>query len=224
MSVAGKKAQKVHPRHQLGQRDKLPGETHRQWCARIAQIDHVEATRGENLLTPEQERSGQYEDQRVTGDDGGTVRTKVNKRQSSIARMHAKGSITAEQYQAALDIARVAEMIGGDVGFRGASIEERVSGSGRADLATDRNLRIIRLERLYTEWRERLPMPRRLYIDLVLSDQGAAELARSYRHDWPTARKRLIRSLDVWVGLKDRIWNTIDDAAVAAAEQRINAC
>jgi hypothetical protein len=204
-------------------RAKMPGETHQQWTSRLAQMEHAEATRSENLLTPEQELSGLYADRRVTDAEGVTVRTKCRKAQSSIARMHDRGSITAEQFQAALDIARVAEMIQHDVGFRGASIEERVSSSNRPGSAGDRNLLLIRLERLYTKWRDGLPMPRRLYVDIALTDQGAAALARKHKHDWPTARKRFIAALDRWIDLKRLVWDEIDEDAVDRCEMRLEA-
>lgn len=132
-------------------------------------------------------------------------------RQSGIDRMAEIGQISTEQHAAAMDICFVAERIESAVSVRSGNIEARVDcqGAGRDQLIE--SLGIIRLEMVYSAWRDRLPMPKRMVIDMVTNTQSLVRTARSYGVPWRRARKQLIDALDRWINIREMIWNTIDE-------------
>jgi len=125
------------------------------------------------------------------------------------------------QYQAAQEIAQVAEAIERAVSIRCASIEARVdnSGSGR-DFIRER-LHIVRMEQAYTRWRMMLPMPKRLVIDMVLTERALVATARVHGVPWRKARNYLIDALDRWEEVKGHVWRCVDTDDVLRVEQRI---
>lgn len=133
-----------------------------------------------------------------------------NRRQSPIARLYESGAIDDDQYNAAEEIATVAEMIERAVSVRGASLEARVDNSGAAKDKLVEHLVRVRLEVTYSRWRLRLPMPRRMVLDMLLTNQPLTATARSYRMPWRKARKMLIDAIDRWIDIKERVWSTVE--------------
>lgn len=195
-------------------RVKRRDETYALWQARLDAMSDFERETGEPIITPEAEAHGEFDDVFVPDEGGHLAKTKRRRSASSMARMHEKGQITADQHAAAMEIALVAELIERSVSVRGASLEARVdsSGSGR-DVLVER-LAIVRLERAYSDWRRFLPMPRRMVIDMVLADRDLYATARMFRVSWPTARKRLIAALDRWTDIRERTWRDVDERDV----------
>lgn len=120
------------------------------------------------------------------------------RRQSALSRMVKLGKITADELAAAQQIAQVVEMIERGVSVRSASLEARVDNSGSSRDALVESLGRIRAEVAYRAWREAIPMPRRMIIDLIVTDVSYVRLAKSYNLHWQTARKRLITALRMW--------------------------
>lgn len=129
---------------------------------------------------------------------------------SSLRAMCDREQITSAQYQAALEIAFIAEMIERSVSVRGASLEARVDHSGSARNALIERLGSIRAEKAYTDWRQSLPMPKRMVIDMVIEDVSLVAIARRYRVGWVKARKYLLAALDRWEDIRARTWKDVD--------------
>ncbi len=135
-------------------------------------------------------------------------------RQSGIDRLHESGQISNEQHGAAMDICYIAESIERAVSIRSGNIEARVDcQAGDRDQLIE-SLTRIRLEMTYSNWRDRLPMPRRMVIDMVTNTQSLVNTARSYGVPWRKARGRLIDALDRWIDIREMIWRTIDEQNV----------
>jgi hypothetical protein len=203
-------------------RGRLGHETHLQWTERLALADTIRRRPGEPLLTPETEAQASYVDALVTHVETNTrAQTKRNSQQSALAQMHERSAITAAQYEAALQIARIAERISLAGSLRGSRLEPRVdcASSGRDFLAE--RLNQVRLEMTYTTWRDRLPMPRRMVIDMVVSDRELVATARVHNVPWRQARTRLIGALDLWLELRERIWRDVDAQDAERAYRRL---
>lgn len=172
--------------------------------------------------TAETARHGDYNEEFVMHVETMTVTTATrNRQQSSLKLMHERGSLSAAQYVAALDIATVAERIERSVAVRGASLEARVDTfPGRRDVLFER-LAHVRREAAYTKWRQRLPMPRRMVIDMVLADRDMKATARVYRMGWPRAQRLLRNALDTWIELAEEAIKQIDADDMMRAHARI---
>jgi hypothetical protein len=190
---------------------KWPGETHREWQDRLDRADLVRRYPGEPLIPVEAQAHGDYADSVVTHLETNTrAQTKRNRQQSALGLMHEWGAISPAQFEAASQIARIAESIERAVSLRGARLEPRVDCGGSArDMLTER-LSQVRLEMTYNRWRDRLPMPRRMVIDMVISDRDLVATARVHNVPWREARRRLIAALDLWLELREAVWREID--------------
>lgn len=219
-SAHHKAARNAHAPQELP--GKLPGETQREWQGRLDIADLVRCRPGEPLIPMEAEAHGDYFDSVVTHIETATcARTKRNRQQSALALMHERGSISPAQYEAAGQIARIAENIERAVSLRGSRMEPRVDCGGSArDMLVER-LSHVRLEMTYSRWRDRLPMPRRMVIDMVISDRDLVGTARVHNVPWRQARCRLIAALDLWLELRDMVWREIDGDDAARAYRRL---
>ena len=132
------------------------------------------------------------------------------RRQSPLARMYDRGEISDDQFQAYREIERISEVIKRGVDVRSASIEARVdNGRGDRDVLVE-SLALIRLERAFTVWRDKLPMPRQMILDVIETNRALAATARVYRKDEKTIRKWVKRALDSWADDKAAAWKNID--------------
>lgn len=207
---------------QTDPRAKRPQENYLQWRSRIAAIDRAQQTRNEPLVTLEAMKHGNYVEEFIMHVETQTLaKATRNRQQSSLRMMHDKGSLTAGQYLAALDIATVAERIERSVSVRGASLEARVDTfPGRRDVLFER-LAHVRMEAAYTRWRQCLPMPRRMVIDMVLADRDLKATARVYGMGWPRAQTLLRNALDKWIEVAEDACKMIDQDDLNAAHARI---
>lgn len=200
------------------------GETHWAWRSRLIGQAQAERDRAQPLVTPETALHGEYEDEFVMHVETGTkAQTKRNRHVSSLVRMHHNGQLTNDQFAASQRIIRIAERIERIVSLRCASLEARVDSSrGSSDLLVER-LNQVRDEIAYTEWRQRLRLPRRLVLDMLLAPRPMAEIARQHRFAWPTARRRLLDSLDLFIEIRERAGRMIDESDMLRAQARIAA-
>ncbi len=122
-------------------------------------------------------------------------------RQSPLHRMERLGKISAEERAAAEQIAGVIERIGRAAAIRSVSLETRVdhAGSGRDHLVE--SLARVRLEVAYRAWRDAIPEPKAMVLDMVTSNRSFVEQAHKYGLQWRTARKRLMTALRLWPGM-----------------------
>lgn len=199
-----------------------PNETLTQWRSRCDLEVMIARKLGEPTLTDETRSQGFYEEIFVTHVETNTkAKVHRNRRQSGMAHLHERGILNHDQYAAALDIARIVEVIGRNVTVRCASLEARVDQQGSARSVLFETLAQVRLERTYTAWRAKLPMPKRLVIDLVLSDRSLKATARGHHVSWVKAKVMLIRALDCWLDERDRSWREVDIDDALAAQRRV---
>lgn len=134
--------------------------------------------------------------------------------QSPLNRMLTAGKISRDQLAAAERIAFVIELIQRSTSVRSASLEARIDYSGSARDVLVEGLNTIRAEAAYSAWRQRIPVPKAMIIDMVTSNTSYVAVARKYGLHYRTARKRLLKALDLWqdleASMRDRI--TAEDA------------
>lgn len=204
-------------------RAKRRGETDLQWRLRISQYDLDTQAADGPLVTPEAETHGDYRLQFVMHIETYTLAyTSRNHEFTPFDDLLDRGTITKEQYEAAMQIQMVSERIGRSVSVRGASLEARVDNSGgNSSMFLAERLIDVQLEMAFTRWRQRLPVPRSMILDMVLMSGPLFRKARSYGIGWPKARKRLKNALDNWITERDRVAKEVDDQDLTAAYHRL---
>ena len=196
-------------------------ETHWEWRSRVAAQKQAEANAKEAIVTKEAERHG-LDREFVTHTETGTVTTSYRRKtRSALEYMRQQGSLSDEQYYSAQRIAQIAEMIEKQVSLGCASMEARVDCSGSARDALNESLYRVRAEAAYTEWRHRLPLPRRMVIDMVTQDAGLSRIASEHNMGWPKARRILTEALDRWPEIFARYVKQIDAEDLAAQHARL---
>lgn len=180
----------------------------------------LEDDRAEHTVPPMVLQRGIYADVTVVAEDRSQATVKRNRRTDPIADLYHRGTVTEEQYEAAVQIARVAEMLARPVAVRSASLEARVDNSGSAKDMLIEQVDRVRLEATYSAWRAQLPMPKRLVLDMVIDGRPIFATARRYRIGFPKARKQLIDALDRWNSLRGKLVKEIDEQDVLAAHYR----
>ena len=145
----------------------------------------------------------------------------ARQREGALARMAMLGKVTIDELAAAQEIIDIAEMIERGVSVRSASLEARVDGSGSGRDVLVEGLGRIRAEVAYTAWRQHIPMPRAMILDMIVRDKPYVAAARAYNLNYRTARKRLISSLRLWMELKDAAYRDVTDDAVQAVYARL---
>ena len=145
------------------------------------------------------------------------------RRQSPLHRMERLGKISADERAAAEEIASVAERVRRAGSIRSASLETRVdfANSGRDQLVE--SLGRIRLEVAYRAWREAIPQPRAMVLDMIMTNQSFVQLARAHGMQWRTARKRLIAALRMWPQMAAAARRDVDREDVEAVYARLGA-
>lgn len=204
------------------ERVKRPTETDLQWRQRIAKLDQDERDRSEPIVTAEAERHGDYRDEFVMHIETQTLaRTRRNRAASPFLAFYERGLIDKDQYAAALEIAAAAEGITRAVSIRGAQLAARVDSSGSAHDALVERLAAVRLEVAYTIWRSRLPMPRAMFIDMVVHPGSLKATARQHGVGWPRAKRLLFRALERWSEIREKTARRIDQEELEAAHKRL---
>lgn len=145
------------------------------------------------------------------------------RRQSPLHRMERLGKISADERAAAEEIAGVAERIRRAGSIRSVSLETRIdfANSGRDQLVE--SLGRIRLEVAYRAWREAIPQPRTMVLDMILTDQSFVRLAHTHGMQWRTARKRLITALRMWPEMTAAARRSVDREDVETVYARLGA-
>ena len=199
-----------------------PDESYWQHQSRVIAFKQNSRNTKEPVAPIEAQQHGDYREEFVTEVDSNTkAQTLVNRSKSSLRLMNENGTLSDDQYYAALQIAGVAERIESAVAVRGASMEARVDCSGSGRSAIVESLGAVRMERAYTEWRGRLPMPRRMFVDMVLTDGNLFATARKYGMGWPKAKRQLANALDLWPDIYRRAMKEIDQEDLDAAHRRL---
>ena len=151
---------------------------------------------------PPPEQIGDFERRGVAHTDGIQTNSLAWVRKptgSSLARMHERGALSADQLLAARDIAEIVEYLQRSAGARCASMEARVDCTRSPATQLNESLRMARLEGAYSEWRVGVPKPAGMIISMVVQGSGLADIARAYNKSWDkTARPLLIEQLQRW--------------------------
>lgn len=172
--------------------------------------------------TPEQMAGGEFVRANVAHVETFTVATAWRRsRPSSLAAMRDKGTLSEQQLSSAQQIAAVVERLRRSVEARCASMEARVDCSRSADGQIIESLHDVRLERAYSEWRQSLPMPRAMIIEMVTRDHRLSAIGRRYGHGWPKAARLLRDALDAWPDIFGCICRQIDRQDVISAGARL---
>lgn len=118
--------------------------------------------------------------------------------QGALAQLYKNGTIDNEQLEWAAEIANVHRSIESDVAVRVASLEARVDNSGRGG-HVEEGIRRVRMHLAYTYWREQLPAPKRLVLDMIVGDAiGFTVAAKRYRVHNRKAKRLLIEAINRW--------------------------
>jgi hypothetical protein len=144
-----------------------------------------------------------------------------HRRQWPLDRMLAQGKISREEHGAGEEIARVIEAIEGSVALRSASLEARVDCSNSSRDALVEALGRVRAEVTFRVWRQALPKPPRMILDMITTNQSYVAIARKYNFNWRTARKRLISALRAWDDCKLAVRMRVDRDDVAELYARL---
>ena len=142
----------------------------------------------------------------------GTVRelkTVRRKSQSPWLRMVEAGQIAPEIFAAAQSIAYVHERITRAGGLKSGSLQARVDQCKSSGELILERLTDVHDEMAYSAWRNGLPMPRAMFLDMVLSDQPLSTTAKNYRMGWRRARKLLILQLEKYLEIREKIGRAI---------------
>lgn len=205
-------------------RAKRPNENNLDWQNRVEHEERLRLRHSGPLVTPEAEQHSEYRDEFILHVESFTLaRTKRNMATSPFADLFFRGVIDKDQYGASVEIVSAAEILTRGAGMRGASFEARVDGSGSGRDALVEHIAHVRMSVTYTRWRMRLPTPKRMILDMLLEPGSLFAKARKYRTGWPRARALLIRALDNWIDLREKIANEIDEQDVEWAHKRIAA-
>jgi hypothetical protein len=145
----------------------------------------------------------------------------MRRRASSLHRLERLGKITSDERAGGEEIAMIVEQLQRAASVSAQSLEERVdcSGSGRDHLVE--SLRRVRLEVAYRTWRLALPQPKRMLIDMVLTDGSWLVIAARHRVGWRRARASLIQCLRLWQSIKEVVWKTLDERDLNDAHKRL---
>jgi len=194
-------------------------ETYLQWRSRLARQQETARRQGEDIVTPETLAQGGLE--RAMSPDQERARTYRRTTKSSLARLKDRGVITDEQHASALEIAEVVERIERGVGVASASLAARVDCSGGRYDPHMESLHRVRMERAYSAWRRALPLPRRMFLDMVTEDHQLAMIARRHNRSWVWAIRALKECLDTWPDERKRAFDAIDQDDLDRAVQKV---
>ena len=200
---------------------KRKGETWLEWQTRLAELTRAANDSEDPAPPPEILQHGTYQAEIVQYDNGSLCRVLRNIATSPITAMYQRGGLTDERYRAATQIAMVAEYLESSVGVRGQMIDARVDNArGNADVLLEK-LSWVRMQSTYSEWRNRLPMPKRAVLDMVTVQRPLTGTARAYNWTWARARNELLDALDRWNDIMDTKADRIDEQAVARIHYRL---
>lgn len=201
---------------------KRRAETDLQHKQRLALSDVLAASRVDVLVTPETRQHSKYREQTIIDDSGAYALVEKREVNSAFRSMLDRAVITAEQFDAAMEIAVVDEAIRRSVGGGCASMEARVDCSQRSsDGMLVERLSVARLAVTHTRWRAALPAPKSMVLEMIRRDAQLAMVARSYNRSWPWARGVLFDALDRWIGLRELVWRQVDESDLEAVYRRL---
>lgn len=137
------------------------------------------------------------------------LKTVRRKSQSPWMRMVESGQIAPEIFAAAQSIAYVHERITRAGGLKSGSLQARVDQCKNSGELIIERLGDVHDEIAYSAWRKGLPMPRQMFLEMVLSDRPLSTTAKNYRMGWRKARKLLISNLEKYLEIREKVGRAI---------------
>jgi hypothetical protein len=148
-----------------------------------------------------------------------TMERAANTHEGAIAQLHANGTIDAEQLEWAAQIANVHRSIEADVSVKVASFEARIDQSVRGGAVGERIHR-VRMHHAYGIWRQMLPAPKALVLDMIVGDAiGYTVAARLHRVHKRKAKRLLLEAIQRWPTCVAAAFSAIDQAMVDAMNE-----
>lgn len=136
--------------------------------------------------------------------------------QGALAQLHKNGTINGEQLEWAAQIANVHRSIESDVAVKVASLEARIDQSGRPPVIGERIHR-VRMHRAYGFWRDMLPAPKSLVLDMIVGDTiGYTVAATRYRVHKRKAKRLLLEAIQRWPLSVAHAFSVVDQPTVDA--------
>ena len=182
-------------------------------AAEIKIREGVVVTAHETVVEPTPEWFQHGDAQSFTPElENGTVReikTVRRKSESPWVRMLEAGTISPEIFAAAQSIAYVHERISRAGGLKSGSLQARVDQCKSSGELLIERLADVHDEIAYSAWRKGLPMPRAMFLDMVLSSEPLSTTAKKYRMGWRRARKLLINNLEKYLEIREKIGKAI---------------
>lgn len=116
----------------------------------------------------------------------------------ALIQLHCNGTINKDQLEWVAQIANVYRSLEADVAVKVASLEARVDQSRGGGRAAESVMR-VRMHLAYGYWRDMLPMPKQMVLDMIVGDAiGYTVAAKRYRVHNRKARRELIAAIDRW--------------------------
>lgn len=141
----------------------------------------------------------------------------VRTHQGALSQLHRNGTIDSEQLEWAAQISNVHRSIEADVAVKVASLEARVDQS-RRPIGAIESIRRVRHHLAYGDWRDRLPSPKALVMDMIVGDAiGYTVAARVHRVHNRKAKRLLIEAIDRWPECMERAYRMWSKEEIEAA-------
>ncbi|WP_397586665.1 hypothetical protein [Sphingobium fuliginis] len=135
----------------------------------------------------------------------------------SLVQLHRNGTIDKDQLEWAAQIANVYRSLEADVAVKVASLEARVDQSKRLGGQAAESVYRVRMHLAYGYWRDMLPMPKQMVLDMVVGDTiGYSVAAHRYRVHKRKAKRFLLDALNRWPMCVAHAFSMVDRGTVAA--------
>lgn len=142
---------------------------------------------------------------------------KVGLHTDCLDQLERNGSIDKEQREWAAQIANVYRSIESDVAVSVASLEARVDQSRNNGALVSEGIHRIRLHLAYGYWRDRLPAPKQMILDMIVGDAiGYTVAAKRYGVHNRKAKRLLLGAIDIWPNCVDHAFHMWTDDEIRA--------
>lgn len=151
-----------------------------------------------------------------------TLEHAANTHDGALAQLHANGTIDSEQLEWTAQISNVHRSIEADVAVKVASFEARVDQSSRSGAVGERIHR-VRMHHAYGIWREMIPAPKALVLDMIVGDAiGYTVAATRHRVHKRKSKRLLLEAIQRWPMCVAAAFSVVDQSAVDAMNDAVD--
>jgi len=137
-------------------------------------------------------------------------------------QLELNGTITKDEREWATQIANVHRSIEADVGIKVASLEARVDSTTRPPVVAER-IHSVRMHAAYGFWRDMLPAPKGLVLDMIVGDAiGYTVAAKRYRVHNRRAKRLLLEAIKRWPLCVAHAFSVVDRDMVDAMNRAVD--